>query len=136
MTNLFKEIGSKKNPTLYAQLRAGSLKITNIDSGKAYETAAAALGHPRTLIADFQQFEEMLSAAVSKVTESGRFIRTAPRIVLHPLEVIEGGITPVEVRAMKEAAMNIRATEVLVWLGEELSASNFAERQFSRGSWA
>jgi rod shape-determining protein MreB len=79
-------------------------------------------GHPRTLVGDFTVGEQLLKAAVRKLQGSSP-LAIAPLIVMHPLGSPEGGFTQVERRAFREMALGAGASEVLLWVGRELSDS-------------
>lgn len=76
--------------------------------------------HPRSLLVDFVIAEQLLKAAVRAVWHPAWFAPT-PRLVMHPLGAHEGGLTAVEVRALKELAMAAGAGQALVWQGVPLT---------------
>ena len=77
-------------------------------------------GHPRTLVGDFTAGQQLLKAAVRKL-QGGALLAISPLIVMHPLGSPEGGFTQVELRAFREMALGAGASEVLLWVGRELS---------------
>ena len=74
--------------------------------------------HPRTIIGDFPVAEKVLQYFVRKVYQR-RVIR--PIMVLHPLEKLEGGLTNVEMRALRELGDGSGAWEVYIFTGRELT---------------
>jgi rod shape-determining protein MreB and related proteins len=138
-------------PVLYVKLSPERLTVRNVKSGESVSEvpemaiattpreavlavgaearhAAATQGakvvnpfsHPRTLVSDFTVGEQLLKAFVRKLRGSS-FIAIAPLIVMHPLGTPEGGFTQVERRAFREMALGAGASEVVLWVGRELS---------------
>lgn len=76
--------------------------------------------HPRTIVGDFTVAEQLLKAFVLRLQSSSWFA-PAPRVVIHPLGSPAGGFTQVERRALREMALGAGASEVVLWVGRELS---------------
>ena len=76
--------------------------------------------HPRTLIGDFTVGEQLLKAFVRRISGNS-WLAVAPRIVMHPLGSPAGGFTQVERRAFREMALGAGASNVVLWVGRELS---------------
>ena len=103
----------------------GSLSIVAVGN-----SAAAAIGnnikvinpfsHPRVLFSDFMVGEKLLQYALRE-TLSNKAFTPAPRLVVHPMEKTEGGLTMIEVRAFKELALGAGATDAVVYQGRVLS---------------
>jgi rod shape-determining protein MreB len=87
-----------------------------------------AFSHPRVIISDFDIAVATLRHFISKIANRPKIVR--PFIVIHPLGNIEGEITHVEARALREAGVSAGARKVLVWVGRELSDSELASLQF------
>lgn len=67
--------------------------------------------------------------AIKKVQE-GKWFFTSPVIIIHPMEMIDGGLSQIEERALMELASGAGARKVVVWVGHELSDQeviNFAK---------
>jgi rod shape-determining protein MreB and related proteins len=76
--------------------------------------------HPRTLVGDFTVGEQLLKAFLRRL-QSASWFALSPRIVMHPLGSPAGGFTQVERRAFREMAIGAGASEVVLWVGRELS---------------
>ena len=76
--------------------------------------------HPRTLVGDFTVGQQLLNTFVRRLNGSSWFA-FAPRIVMHPLGSPAGGFTQVERRAFREMALGAGASDVVLWVGRELS---------------
>lgn len=84
--------------------------------------------HPRSLISDFNRAEQLLKHQVRRIFENSSWF-FSPYIVLHPLGSPLGGLTKVEIRAFRELAISVRATEVFVWTGRPLTDQEILSRK-------
>lgn len=78
--------------------------------------------HPRVLINDFPIAEKMLQHIVY-ILLSKRWMSAAPKIIIHPMEKYEGGITLLEYQALIEIALGAGAKEAAVYTGAEIPAT-------------
>lgn len=85
--------------------------------------------HPRTLISDFTIADILLKGFVQQALPSSLF-RFAPKVVLHPEGIPEGGFTQIEIRAFQELANMAGAVKVVVWQGSNLSDEQLLSWQF------
>lgn len=69
--------------------------------------------HPRILVHDFQTLEKLLQHAISVVLNTG-FIRATPIVVWQIDEPLDGGLTTIESRVLREAALGAGASEVFI----------------------
>jgi rod shape-determining protein MreB len=144
---------------VYIKLRENLLTVKNVNSGEIYEDEPAvaidndkktilAVGkqahtfktknnvvivngfnHPRTIINDFLIAEKTLQYAVNQMCQN-RFFRPSPITVIHPMEKIEGGLTLIERRALREMAAGAGAREVFIWVGRELTDDEIISRNY------
>lgn len=84
--------------------------------------------HPRSLLADFSVAEKTLQLFIRELAPR-TFYSAAPVLVLHPQELLEGGLTQVEVRGLYELGRGA-ARKVQVWVGRELTREELLARQF------
>ncbi|GAB5415594.1 MAG: hypothetical protein Cons2KO_31970 [Congregibacter sp.] len=76
--------------------------------------------HPRVLVHDYQVLEKMLQHAISVVLDSG-IIRTTPILVWQIDEPLDGGLTTIESRVLREAALGAGASEVFIHSAKPLT---------------
>jgi rod shape-determining protein MreB len=88
--------------------------------------------HPRTLLADFAVAEQTVKYFIKRVTPN-TFFTPSPVIVIHPLDMLEGGLTQIEIRAFAEICSMAGASRVYVWTGPELSNEELQQLDFTRG---
>ncbi len=79
--------------------------------------------HPRTLCSDFCSAEALLLQVVRSLCRR-HILSPRPSIIIHPMEKLEGGLTPVENRAFRELALGAGAKRAAIYVGPELSPLN------------
>lgn len=84
--------------------------------------------HPRLLIANFPRAEMVMTHAFKQVCRS-RVFSPSPRVVVQPMERLEGGLTDVEARAFREMCLGAGAREVVVYVGAPLTSAQFNYEQ-------
>jgi len=82
--------------------------------------------HPRLIINDFHLAEKIIHHAIRSLFNSSG-LSLSPIVVIHVVEDLEGGITPVECRALQEAVEGAGARRVYFWEGRELTDSELIE---------
>ena len=75
--------------------------------------------HPRAIVADFVAAEKLLQHAFREVS-ARRLIRPAPIAVMHWVDDLEGGLTQIENRVLRELGEAAGARRVY-WQGRELT---------------
>ncbi|WP_343855877.1 rod shape-determining protein MreB [Aliiglaciecola litoralis] len=86
------------------------------------EIAINPFSHPRVLFNDFYIAEKLLQHAFRKLSNIG-FWRPKPKVILHPMEKIEGGLTMIEKRAFRELALGAGASDIKLYTGSPLNVS-------------
>ena len=111
-------------------LRIYSDRYTLRDVTKSLEESISArsesmpFSHPRALVGDFTNAEVLLRKLAKQM---GGF--TAPQVVVHPQEQIEGGLTQIEERCLRELVLGgTNARRVLVHVGASLTDSQVHQK--------
>jgi hypothetical protein len=106
---------------IYMKVTKNQFWARHIENQKeAIETALEPFTTNRLLIGEFTTAEKHLSAVIKKV-HKGKWFSTSPVIVVHPMEMVDGGLSQIEERVFKELAAGAGARKVVLWLGHELS---------------
>ncbi|MCW2294900.1 MULTISPECIES: hypothetical protein [Pseudomonas] len=111
--------------TLYLRIACNHLRITHLESGTERELHAdPPFSSVRLLVAEFSIADRLISEAAQSVIRK-RFMRLSlpPRMVIHPLERLEGGLSQVEERLLLELGKGCGAKKVVVHIGEVLDAA-------------
>ncbi len=85
--------------------------------------------HPRTLVADFVIAELLLKHAVRSLY-GGRAFMPSPEFVMHPIDDYEGGLTQIEIQALRQLALGTRARKAQVWQGPTLNDEEIRHRRY------
>lgn len=85
--------------------------------------------HPRSLISDFTVAELLLKAFMLRLRENAVLV-PAPVVVMHPLGEQAGGLTQIELRAMRELGLGAGASKVRLWEGSDLTDEQIIRGQF------
>jgi hypothetical protein len=120
--------GLFQNTILYVRIRKDQFDIRNLSTDQ--RTIARSLNgfsSERLLIANFNEAEATLMKAVKELPKPGLFPSPPAFILMHPLEIISGGISQVEDRVLRDlAARCARASDV--WVGADLSDAEVLQR--------
>ena len=76
--------------------------------------------HPRVVVHGFEIGQALLRFGIHSVLGNRLLLR--PRLVLHPLRELEGGLTEIEARVLRELGFCVRAKSVALHVGAKLSA--------------
>ena len=76
--------------------------------------------HPRTPLSDFTAAETLIKSFIRKLLKE-KLSFFAPTMVLHLAVELEGGITQIESRALKELGASAGAKWCCGWIGPDLS---------------
>jgi hypothetical protein len=102
---------------IYVKVYADRFVLKNMESSEVVEVRRnPKFKSPRTLIGHFVSAEVEFREGFKKVRRG----LLAPWVLMHPLELIEGGFAQVESRALIELAAGSGARRVGVWVGKEL----------------
>jgi hypothetical protein len=106
--------------TVYVQVRKNSFWLRHIESGKEREMPAQEpFTTTRLLVGQFQAAESLLRKAIKAIGNGGLF-QVSPVVVIHPMEMVEGGLSQVEERVYRELARSAGARSVIVHVGKPL----------------
>lgn len=105
---------------LYVQVRKNQFDVRNLANARTVRRSAdPGFSHPRMLVGNFTAAQRCLKAALSEARGGGLALVT--RVVMHPMETVDGGLTEVEERLFQELALSAGASKVVVWVGAPLS---------------
>lgn len=114
--------------TLYVRVSRNLVRVRQLESRReAAVSARAPFTTRRLLIGNLTSAEETLDEALQKVLK-GRWYPPPPVVVMHPLELVEDGLSEVEERVLRELAASASARRVVIWVGHELSDAEVMRR--------
>jgi hypothetical protein len=113
---------------VYVRVRRNQFQIRNLESGfEATVIARAPFTTTRLLIGQFVVAQNTLKEALKQESKD-RLFAVSPYIVIHPLEMVEGGLSEIEERIFREVAVGAGASKVVVWFGHELNDAEVKEK--------
>jgi len=113
---------------VYVRVRRNQFRVRSLDSAaEATFDAQPPFTTARLLIGQFLAAENLLKRAVKEMSK-GRIFAVSPQVLIQPLEMIEGGLSEVEERVLREVAIGAGASKVVVWVGDELSDAEVREK--------
>ena len=104
---------------LVVYVRTNHMEVVNVKNGNVAQ-GTGAFTTTRLLVGRFQVAEELLTKLVGEVKSKG-FFSARPRLLIQPLEMIEGGLCEVEERVFLELGASAGARHVKVHAGQRLS---------------
>ena len=109
------------NNPIYVKIYKNKMTVRHINSGnEVTEISNPAFTSQRLLVGDFAVAEHFLKRLVKKAAPTGWFT-PSPKILIHPIEMIEGGLSQVEERALLELAAQVGARKAEIYLGCSIS---------------
>ena len=107
--------------TMYVLVKRNHFRVRHIESNsEASFVAEPPFTTTRLLVGHFVNAESLLKRALKQVSKAGLFAGS-PHVLIQPLEMLEGGLSQVEERVLREAAIGAGASKVVVWVGHQLS---------------
>lgn len=95
------------------------MEVVNLNDSNVAQ-GSGAFTTTRLLVGQFKVAEELLTRLLKEVKSRGLF-SAQPRLLLQPLEMIEGGLCEVEERVFLELGAGAGARHVKVHIGPKLS---------------
>lgn len=114
--------------TAYVRVRRNQFQVRDLESGMdATVVSQTPFTTARLLIGQFLVAETTLKGALKQIAK-GRFLPVSPRVVIHPMEMVDGGLSEIEDRIFREVAIGAGASKVVVWVGRELNDAEVKEK--------
>jgi len=112
----------RMSSTFYVRIDRNCFHVRHVESFNVHvESSATPFSTQRLLVGNFASAEACLTKAinaVSKQLKKRQFL--APRVLMHPREMVEGGLSEVEERVLRELGLSAGARRVEIWIGEDL----------------
>ena len=112
--------------TIYVKIYENRIHIRNINDKKEIElTSTLPFTSERLLIGNFTVAQTLLTKGI-KIVMGKKFF--APLILIHPIEKIDGGLSQVEGRVLKDLAIIVGAQKAVLWVGHELTDKDVLQK--------
>jgi hypothetical protein len=107
--------------TVYVRVTRNQFHVRNLEQmTDATVAAQVPFTTARLLIGQFLSAQQTLKRALNQVAKNGLLARS-PSVLIHPLEMVDGGLSKVEERIFREVAIGAGASAVVVWVGQDLT---------------
>lgn len=107
---------------VYVRIRRDRLDVRCLETGlAATRTSSPGFSTRRLLVGTVSEANPLLAAAVDECIGASQFVPARRLFVMHPLEMVEGGVSEVERRVLLELAADSGAAHAVVHEGAELS---------------
>jgi hypothetical protein len=114
-------ISSLLSSTAYIKVSKNHFNIRHVESGTEIESVSTkGFTTQRLLVGDFQEAEKILKTGIRKLMGE-KFFAPSPAVVIHPIEMVEGGLSSVEHRVFQELAIASGARSAKVHVGASLT---------------
>ena len=109
---------------LYIQVLENKFIIQVLDNNESREIFLPEKNFTtkRLLVGDFSAAQDCLSKAIKRLAPKRLFTRKTAAVVMHPMEMYEGGLSEVEERILNELAFSSGAIKVALHTGATLTA--------------
>lgn len=113
---------------LYVRVGVNQFEIDNLSTGTSTVISAAdPFTTRRLLVGEFSCAESQLREGIRRAQQPRLFRRT-PAVVIHPVEMIEDGLSQVESRLFIELVQGAGARRFVLWTGNRLSPRQALEK--------
>ena len=117
---------------IYVRIYRNRMRVKNLKSGEEADgLPEAPFSTARMLVGDFASADKTLKAAMAQV--GGKSFLASPSVLMHPLELVEGGLSQIEERILQELAAGAGARKVRIWLGQELADAELSAKLDAKG---
>ncbi len=116
--NMFREFFSN---TIYLKVHPNKFELKNITTGKFTSVMATEpFTTKRLLVGHFSNADKTLKEGIVKISKKKTF-NPRPIVIIHPMNMVEGGLSQIEERVLLELAHGAGARKVKLWVGHELT---------------
>lgn len=113
---------------IYVRVRRNQFQVRSLKSGfDATGVAPTPFTTTRLLIGQLAAAQNTLKDALKQVSKES-LLAVSPDVLIHPPEMVEGGLSEIEERIFREVAIGAGAKKVVVWVGHELSDTEVKEK--------
>ena len=119
----------QKRSTLYVLIRRDCFELRLLDPSRTQVARSLeGFSSTRLLIGGFSEALRTLEQGVSDLQSSASVQLRGADLLLHPLELVEGGLCEVEERVLRDLVVGLGPRGVVIWLGPELGDAEVREK--------
>ena len=108
--------------TIYVKIHINKFTAKHIETNSEItKTATKNFTTKRLLVGEFINAEALLKEIKNSLCGIN-WLSPFPSVIIHPITMIEGGLSEVEIRIFRELALSaFKARKLIVWVGDELT---------------
>lgn len=119
-------------PEIYARIYTNRIMLRLVRKNTIVERfSEPPFTSHRLLVGDFTTAEKLLAGSVKELVGRSWFA-LSPSILVHPVEMVDGGLSQVEERVFLELGYGARGRNVKVYVGPELNDQAVIEKLAER----
>jgi rod shape-determining protein MreB len=104
---------------IYVNLYTNKAQICRLDTGQCItRESKEKFSNSRVLLGEFEIAEKFLKNIITELTQD-RFFSPPLRILIHQMELTEGGLSSTEKRALRDSCIHLNAKEVFIFEGKD-----------------
>ena len=127
-TRMFLGLLRSMNRVVYVRVRKNHFTVRNARNGETVEAfASTPFTTRRLLVGDFIAASDSLRLLFYQLYK-GSFVSPSPKAIVHPLEFVEDGLSPVEERVLRELVESAGAHKSDIHIGSELRDDEVLEK--------
>jgi rod shape-determining protein MreB and related proteins len=116
---------------IYVRITRNLFLVKNLKSGQeAPGVPDVPFSTTRLLVGHFESAQRTLKSAIAQI--GGTSFLVSPNVLMHPLEMVEGGLSQIEERVFRELAVGAGAKKVVVFVGPALGDSEVSAKLGAR----
>lgn len=104
-----------KVKSIYIKIKRNYVEVTDLNSGETVsKQAAQPFSSTRNVVSSFNPANETIQSALRELGLAGRFFLSKMNILIQQLEGLEGGLSDIEKRALRDLAEMAGANKVYI----------------------
>lgn len=116
-----------KVKSIYIKIKRNHVEVTDLDTGETVsQQAVQPFSSVRNVVSSFNPANETIQSALEKLGLKGRSFLAKMNILIQQLEGLEGGLSDIEKRALRDLAEMAGANKVYILEQSELVSTQIA----------
>jgi len=117
--------------TVYVKIYKNKFTVRHIESNtEVTRSAIEPFTTKRLLVGEFISAANLLGEIIKDLYTKNWF-SPSPIIIMHPMTMIEGGLSDIEERILRELATDVGARKVIIWTGHELTNEEVTDKSYN-----
>jgi actin-like ATPase involved in cell morphogenesis len=104
-----------KSKSIYIKIKRNHVEVTDLKTGKTVsQQATRPFSSTRNIVSNFNNANEAIESALKELGLRKSFFLLSFKILIHQLEGLEGGLSDIEKRALRDLAEMAGANKVYI----------------------